>query len=53
MPDLTEANNRDIRQELEEAVKSHKDIAPDLSRMPSYQYGNEVFESEGLERYIA
>ena len=28
MPDLTEANNRDIRQELEEAVKSHKDIPP-------------------------
>ena len=49
MPDLTEANNRDIRQELEEAVKSHKDIPPDLSRMPSYQYGNEVFESEGLD----
>ena len=49
MPDLTEANNRDIRQELEEAVKSHKDIPPDLSRMPSYQYGNEVFETEGLE----
>ena len=49
MPDLTEANNRDIRQELEEAVKSHKVVPPDLSRMPSYQYGNEVFESEGLD----
>jgi len=49
MPDLTEANNRDIRQELQEAVKSHKDVPPDLSKMPSYQYGNEVFESEGLD----
>lgn len=49
MPDLAEANKRDIRKELETAVKSHVDVQPDLSRMPSYQYNNEIFESEGMD----
>ena len=48
MKDLTEANQRDIRKEIENAMKSQEDVPLDLKRMPSYQYGNEVWDSEGL-----
>ena len=49
MKDIREATKgRNVREELEVAVREHMDTKPKLSRIPDYQYFNKIDDMEGV-----
>ena len=49
MKDIKEATRgRNARDELKVAVREHVDAKPELSRMPDYQYFNDINNMEGM-----
>jgi hypothetical protein len=49
MPDLSQSNKRDIRAEIEEALKNHQDVELDLRRMHPDDFSTPIDDLEGMD----